>query len=157
MPRDLPVTQIMSAPVTTLTADLSVEDAVGVLVGANINGAPVVDETGRLVGLLDDSDLILSESRLHAPTTIELFGAYIQLPGERKRFEEEIRHALGQTVGEVMGDDPPSVGEQATVEDVATLLLERDISRVPVVDAQQRVIGIVTRGDLVRAIGVGGR
>lgn len=157
MPRELPVTQVMSSPVTTLTGDMSVEEAVGVLVDAGINGAPVVDDEGRLIGLLDDSDLILSEARLHAPTTIELFGAYIQLPGERRRFEDEIRHALGQTVAEVMGDHPPSVTQQATVEDVATLLLERDISRVPVVDEARRVVGIVTRGDLVRAIGVGGR
>ena len=147
-----PVTEVMVAPVTTLTADATIEEATALLVDAGIGGAPVVDDDGRLVGLLDDSDLILSEARLHAPTTIEILGAYIPLPGERRRFSEELRHALGQTVGEVMDDHPPWVDRTATVEDVATLLHDRNVSRVPVIDNDRRVVGIVSRGDLVRAL-----
>ncbi len=152
MPRDLPVTDVMTSPVTTLTPHTTVEDAVALLVDADISGAPVVDSGGRLVGLLDDSDLLVSEARLHGPTTIEILGAYIPLPGERRRFEEEVRAALGQTVADVMEDDPPAVGEEATVEDVATLIHDRRVTRVPVVDDARRVVGIVTRGDLVRAL-----
>ncbi len=152
MPRELPVTAVMSSPVTTLTPDTTVEEAVKALVDAGISGAPVVDGDGRLVGLLDDTDLLVSEARLHAPTTIELLGAYLPLPGERKRFEEELRQALGGVVGQVMDDDPPAVTPDATVEDVATLLHDRSVSRVPVVDAQRTVVGIVTRGDLVKAL-----
>jgi CBS domain-containing protein len=142
----------MTTPVTTLTAGATIEEAASLLVDADIGGAPVVDGHGRLIGLLDDSDLVLSEARLHAPTTIEILGAYIPLPGERRRFEEELRHALGRTVGEVMEDDPPAVGPDATVEDVATLLHDRAVSRVAVVDADRQVVGIVSRGDLVRAL-----
>ncbi len=152
MPRDLPVTEVMTSPVTTLTEDATVEEAVGILVEQDISGAPVVGGDGRLVGLLDDSDLILSEARLHAPTTIELLGAYIPLPGERRRFSQELRHALGRTVREVMDARPPSVATDATVEDVATLIHDRRVSRVPVVDGDRRVVGIVTRGDLVKAL-----
>ena len=152
MPRQLPVTEVMSAPVTTLSPDASIEDAAGVLVEAGISGAPVVDADGRLLGLLDDSDLILSEARLHAPTTIEILGAYIPLPGERRRFSEEVRHALAQTVAEVMDRHPAVVDERATVEDVATLMHDRDVGRVPVVDAEGRVVGIVTPTDLMRVL-----
>jgi CBS domain-containing protein len=152
MPRDLAVSNVMTAPVTTLTADTTIEDAATLLVEADIGGAPVVDGSGRLIGLLDDSDLVLSEARLHAPTTIEILGAYIPLPGERRRFQDELRQALGRTVGEVMEDDPPSVRPDATVEDVATLLHDRAVSRVAVIDADRRVVGIVSRGDLVRAL-----
>ena len=152
MPRDLAVTEVMTTPVTTLTADTTIEEAASLLVEADIGGAPVVDGSGRLIGLLDDSDLVLSEARLHAPTTIEILGAYIPLPGERRRFQDELRHALGRTVGEVMEDDPPSVQPDATVEDVATLLHDRAVSRVAIVDAERRVVGIVSRGDLVRAL-----
>jgi len=152
MPRDLAVTEVMTTPVTTLTADTTIEEAASLLVEADIGGAPVVDGSGRLIGLLDDSDLVLSEARLHAPTTIEILGAYIPLPGERRRFQDELRQALGKTVGEVMEDDPPSVQPDATVEDVATLLHDRAVSRVAVVDAERQVVGIVSRGDLVRAL-----
>ena len=152
MPRDLPVTEIMSSPAITLSPDTTVEEAIGVLVEQGIDGAPVVDENGRLVGLLDDDDLIVAEARLHAPTTIEILGAYIPLPGDLRRFNEEVRQALGRTVEEVMDDDPPSVGLSATVEDVATLLHDRGVSRLPVLDESGGVAGVVTRGDLVKAL-----
>lgn len=153
MPRDLPVTEVMTADVVTVTPDTTVEEAVALLAERGISGAPVVDDDGRLLGLLDDSDLIVSEARLHGPTVIEILGAYFPLPGERHRFDEEVRHALGTTVQEVMDDDPSWVGPDATVEDVATLIVHRHLSRVPVVDDERRVVGIVTRGDLVAAMG----
>lgn len=147
-----PVTDVMTAEVVTLRPEQTIEEAVATLVEHGISGAPVVDGDGRLVGLLDDTDLILSEARLHAPTTIEILGAYLPLPGERHRFEEELRAALGQTVGDVMESEPATVGTGASVEDVATIIVDRDVSRVPVLDADGRVAGIVTRGDLVKGM-----
>jgi CBS domain-containing protein len=147
-----PVIEVMTEQVLTLRPEQTIEEAVAVLAEHDISGAPVIDADGNLVGLLDDTDLILSEARLHAPTTIEILGAYLTLPGERHRFEEELRAALGQTVGEVMDDDPATVGVDASVEDVATIILDREVSRVPVVDADGRLAGIVTRGDLVRGM-----
>ena len=152
MPRDKRVTEVMSSPAITLSPDATVEDAVGLLVDRGIEGAPVVDADGRLVGLLDDDDLIISEARLHAPTTIEILGAYIPLPGEMRRFNEEVRQALGRTVGEIMNDDPPSVRDTGTVEDAATLLHDRAVSRLPVLDESGAVVGVITRGDLVKAL-----
>jgi CBS domain-containing protein len=147
-----PVTEIMTSPVVTLQAEELVEEALVALRSNGISGAPVVDSNGVLVGLLDDSDLIVSEARVHGPTAIEILGAYITVPGEQRRFEQELRHVLAQTVEELMNDDPPSVGPNATVEDVSTIMVDRRISRVPVVDAERRVIGIVTRGDIVEAM-----
>lgn len=152
MPRDLPVTDVMSSPAITLSPDTTVEEAIRVLVDAGIEGAPVVDAEGRLVGLLDNGDLILSEARLHAPTTIEILGAYIPLPGDLKRFNDEVRQALGRTVAEVMDTDVATVTTSATLEDVATLLHDRGVSRVPILDDSGTVVGVATRGDLVKAL-----
>ena len=142
----------MSTAPVTVAPDTTVEDAARLLAGHAIGGAPVVDGEGRLIGLLDDTDLIVSEARLHAPTTIELLGAYLTLPGESHRYAEELRHALAAVVADVMDADPPVVSTDATVEDVATLIIDRDVSRVPVVDADGRVVGIISRGDVVRAM-----
>jgi CBS domain-containing protein len=152
MPRDLPVIDVMSAPPITLTPDVTVEEAIGILVDRGIEGAPVVDEDGRLIGLLDDDDLLVSEARLHAPTTIEILGAYIPLPGDLKRYNDELKQALGRTVADVMDDDPPRVLTTGTVEDVATVMHDRGTSRVPVVDENNMVVGVVTRGDLVKTL-----
>ena len=152
MPRELPVTQIMSRPPITLPPDATVEDAVGILVSNSIGGAPVVEEDGTLLGLVDDDDLLISEARLHAPTTIEILGAYIPLPGDLRRFNDEVRQALGRTVREVMDSHPPTVTEAATVEDVATALHDHGVSRLPVLDSAGKVVGVVTRGDLLKAL-----
>ena len=142
----------MTADPVTVFPDTSVEEAARLLARHSIGGAPVVDERGTLVGLLDDTDLIVSEARLHAPTTIELLGAYLTLPGERHRYSDELRHALAAVVADVMDPDPPAVYADATVEDVATLIVDRDVSRIPVVERDGRVVGIVSRGDVVRAM-----
>lgn len=152
MPRELSVTEVMSSPAITVSPDTTVEEAIRVLVDSGIEGAPVVNAEGELVGLLDDSDLIISEARLHAPTTIEILGAYIPLPGDLKRFNDEVRQALGRTVAEVMDSDVPSVPVTATVEDVATLLHDRRVSRLPVLSDTGEVVGVVTRGDLVKVL-----
>lgn len=153
MPRERPVSEIMTTEVVSVRPDTTVEDTLTLLSRHNISGVPVVDDDGRLVGLLDDSDLLVGEARLHGPTTVELLGAWIPIPGERRRYEEEVRRALAATAGEAMDPDPVSVGPQATVEDVATLIVHRDVSRVPVVDDDNRLLGVVTRGDLVGAMG----
>lgn len=155
MPRELPVSELMTTDVITLHAETTVEEAIALLGEHRISGAPVVDGEGRLVGLLDDSDLIVADARLHAPTVVEILGAYFPLPGERHRFDEDVRHALAGQVGELMDTRPPSVGPAATVEDVATLILDHGVSRVPVVDDGRRVVGVVTRGDLVAAMSRG--
>lgn len=142
----------MTTDLLTLRPAMPLEDAVGLLAERGISGAPVVDADGNLVGLLDDTDLLTSQSRLHAPTTIELLGAYITLPGEQRRFAEEIQHALARTVGEIMDDEFPTVREDGTAEDAASAIVDHGVSRVPVVDADGRLVGIVTRGDLVAAM-----
>jgi CBS domain-containing protein len=153
MPRDLPVTDVMTSPVVTLQATTTVEEALGVLSRNGISGAPVVGADKRLAGVLDDSDLLVAEARLHGPTAIEILGAYIPLPGEQRRFAEEVRHALARTVGDLMDAEAPALGPEATVEDAATIMVDQQVSRIPIVDGERRVIGIITRGDIVEAMG----
>lgn len=153
MARERSVAELMNPDVVIVPESATVEEAVQRLAEHGISGAPVVDADGRLVGLLDDTDLLLSEARVHAPSAIEILGGYIPLPSSLHRFENEVRHALAGTVRELMTADPPALSADDTAEDAATLMLERDVSRVPVVDDDRQVIGIVSRHDLVLAMG----
>ena len=149
--RTTPVRDVMTTDVITFKPSDSVESAARALAERRLGGAPVVDDGGRVVGLLEDDDLILQEARIHFPTVISLLGAYLELPSSLHRFEHEVRKAVGATVADVMDADPPSCSEDDTLERVATLMHDRGLSRLPVV-RDGRLVGIVARGDLVRAL-----
>ncbi len=142
------VRDVMTADVITLRPDQTVAEAADVLSDHAIGAAPVVDGE-RVVGLLNDDDLIVSEARLHLPTTFNLLGAQIVLPGSQHRFEEELEKAVGATVADVMDDEFAPVGPDDALERVATLMHDRNVTHVPVLDGD-RLVGIVARGDLVR-------
>ena len=143
------VRDVMTSDVVTARVDQKVEEAADLLAQHAIGAMPVVDESGALVGLLRDEDLIVSEARLHVPTVISFLSAEIVLPSALHRFEDELRRAVGATVGDVMQKDFPTVTPDASLEDLATVMHDRDVTHVPVVDGD-RLVGIVARGDLVR-------
>lgn len=149
MPDATPVREVMTRDVVTLRPDQSVQEAADVLAGKAIGAAPVVDAGGKLVGLLRDEDLIVSEARLHVPTVISFLGADLVLPSSLHRFEHELKKAAGATVADVMITDFHVAGPDDTLDGVAAEMHDRDVTHVPVVD-DGKLVGIVARGDLVR-------
>jgi CBS domain-containing protein len=78
-------------------------------------------------------------------------GGVIELPGSKKKFERELEQAVAVDVEDAMSRDPITCGPDDTVETIATLMHDHDISRVAVVE-DDRLVGIVARGDILRAI-----
>jgi len=146
------VSEIMTQPVATLAPDTTVPAAADELAAHAVGAMPVVDANGQYLGLLRDDDLLVADGNVHAPTMFYLLGAVIPLPGQMKHVEEELHKVAGQTVADVMDADAPTVTADTSIEDVATLMHERGVTHVPVVDAARKVVGIVARGDVVRFI-----
>ncbi len=151
MPRDMPVREVMTTEVVSFGPDERVQAAAERLVEAGVDAGPVVDAEGRIVGMLSSTDLIVRESRLHIPTVISILGATLELPGEKRRFDEDVEKALGATVAEVMSTEVESCSPDDTLETAATVMHEGNVSRLPVVE-DGRLVGIVSRGDILRAI-----
>ena len=152
MLRELPVRDVMVSDVLTFAPEDNVMDAMRALLVRGIDGAPVIDADGTIVGLLSTADLIVEEARVHLPTVITLLGAYIELPSSKKKFDQDVEKALGSTVGEVMGEAAPTIEPDDTVEYAATIMHEQGADRLPVIDESGAIVGIVARGDIVRAI-----
>jgi CBS domain-containing protein len=146
------VRDVMTPDVVTLRPEQSIADAADVMAVHRFGAMPVVDASGALVGLLRDSDLIVSEARVHVPTFLNILGASIPLPGEMAHVQEELHKVAGSTVGEVMDDDPLTILPDDTLEELATRMSEDEVSHVPVIDAAGRLVGIVARGDIVKFI-----
>jgi CBS domain-containing protein len=149
MDRNTPVREIMTADVITLRPGDKVEDAMRLMVDHNVDAAPVVDEHGQLVGMLSNSDLIVQESELHFPTVLSFLSATIEIG--HKHFEDDLRKALGSKVSDVMSSKSVTISPDDTIERAATLMHEKDVSRVPVV-SDGKLAGIVSRNDVLRAI-----
>lgn len=153
MLRDVPVRDVMVTEVLTFTPDENVRDAMRALVLGDIDGGPVVDEGGLVVGMLSTADLIVEEAQIHLPAVIDLLGGLFELPSSKKRYEADLGKALGATVGEVMTPGTKAtVTPDDTFETAATLMHDLALDRLPVVDDDGVLVGIIARGDIVRAI-----
>jgi CBS domain-containing protein len=150
--RDMRVTEVMTTDVVTFSPDENVQAAMQQLVDRNIDAGPVVDASGTVVGMLSTGDLIVEEARVHFPTVVNFLGVNVTWPFDHKELEDSVSKALGATVGEVMSGDPITVDIVASVEDAATVMHDNEISRVPVVDGDGHLVGLIARGDIVRAI-----
>ena len=154
MPRSTLVQDVMTplADVVSFRPEDRIEDVARRLSERRLGGGPVVDDAGRVVGALSDDDLIVQEAQLHMPTVITVLGAYLELPSSQAHFEEDLRKAVGATVADVMNDEPRSCRPNDTLEQVATVMHEKNVSRLAVVDDDERLVGVIARGDLVRAL-----
>jgi len=116
-------------------------------------GVPVVDEGHRLVGIVTESDLVMrdEEADIHLPRHIDLLGGVIFLES-MKHYEERLRKGLAATVSDMMTPDPITVSPQDSVHDAARIIAERKHNRVPVVDSDGRLVGVVTRVDVLSAL-----
>ncbi len=151
MPRSLPVRDVMTTDVLTFAPTDEVRAAMQALVERGVDAAPVTDH-GKVVGLLSTGDLIVAEGQVHVPTVISLLGATIEWPGERKRFEEDLRKSLGGQVADLMTRDPHTIGADATLEQAATVMHTNDVSRLPVVSEDGALLGLIARGDVIRSM-----
>jgi len=150
---DKTVRDIMTPDPVTVEQAMSVTDAARLMVDRGIRALPVV-KGGELVGLVTEGDLIMKDVKLEYPTYIHLLDGFIMYPPSTTRFEHELKKAVAATVGDVMTAEPHTVQADTSVEDVATLLVDRDVSRLPVLDGDE-LVGIVTKSDVLRSM-IGG-
>lgn len=148
------VGEVMTREPILVTPQTALEEAVKILAAKKIGGLPVVDDSGKLVGVISEGDLMWQEAEVKLPSYIMLLDSviYLENPG---RYQRDLHKALGQTVGEVMSNNPLTVKPEKTVKDAARILNEKRIDRLPVIDDSGKVVGIITRGDIVRIMALG--
>jgi CBS domain-containing protein len=139
----------MTKEVITITPEATIEELARLLIEHKFSGVPVVDANNNLVGIVTENDLISKNKRLHIPTIIRLFDAYIMLGSGR--MEDDIKKMAATTVADVCTKDVVSITEETTLEEVATIMSEQKIHLLPVL-RDNAVVGIVGKADLVGAM-----
>jgi len=142
---------IMSRDVITVRKDSTIKEVVELLVEHKISGAPVVDETDRLIGMISEGDLLYKDRKLQTPAFLEILGGVIYLENPQ-RLSQDLKKMTASVVTELMTKKVFTVREITPVQEIASLMIKRKINRVPVVDEAEKVVGIVSRQDLVRSI-----
>ncbi|MDP5337028.1 MAG: CBS domain-containing protein [Nodularia sp. (in: cyanobacteria)] len=145
------VTDVMTRDPIVLRTETPLKEAIQILAEKRISGIPVVDDVGKLVGIISETDLMWQETGVTPPAYIMFLDSVIYLQNPAT-YERELHKALGQTVGEVMSKNPITISPEKTVKEAAQLMHDRSIHRLPVIDSESQVVGILTRGDIVRAM-----
>ena len=130
-PRLIPVYDAMRRPPVTVPAAASIEEAADLMRRHEIHSLPVVDEDGVLEGILTDSDLLAAVAGVAAP----------------------VRDVGSLLVARVMTSDPITIDADATLEEAAGMLLEGGFRHLPVLDADARLVGMLSERDLRSAFG----
>jgi CBS domain-containing protein len=143
------VSDVMTPDPTVVSPDTPLNEAIKILAEKRISGLPVVTNDGKLIGVISETDLMWQETGVTPPAYIMLLDSviYLENPG---RYERDLHKALGQTVGEVMTKDPITVKPTKPLREAAQLMHDRSVHRLPVVDDRGHVVGILTRGDIIR-------
>ncbi len=139
---------IMTRKVTTVKADTPILDAANLMLQKHISGLPVVDETGKLIGMVSEGDFIrrseIGTQRLRIRWLDFLMGA--------GKVALNFVHEHGRKVGEIMTqDDLCTATEDMPLEELVRLMERHNVKRLPVMRGD-RLVGIVTRSDLLRAV-----
>lgn len=145
------VEEIMSRDVITVLPEDTVEKAALLMLQHHVGGLPVIDADGRPVGMVTEGDLIRRAADFEAPGYLPILGAIIYLDDPLK-FVQEMRQAMSLHIGGLMSTDLYTVNPGDTLTDAATLMLRQKVKRLPVVDQEGRLTGILSRRDLVAAL-----
>jgi len=147
------VAEIMNADVPSVSPDDEARAAVDLLAKTDMGGIAVVDEDRRVVGIVSESDLILSdeESDLHLPHYLNIMGGIVFV-GSMKGFEKRLDKAFATKVSELMSSDPIVARTYEACDRVAKKIADKHHNHLPVVDDDGRLAGMVTRADALAAL-----
>jgi len=141
------VKDFMTSQVVTVKPETLILDAARLMLEHKISGLPVVDDGGRVVGIISEHDLLRrgkSDVQTQRPHWLRLMIEPANLADESARFQE-------RKVRDAMTSDPVTITETAPLEEAGRLIGENDIKRLPVV-RDHKLVGIIARADIVRAI-----
>lgn len=141
---------IMSEELITVTPATPVIEAARILLEKRINGLPVVDEAGRLVGIICQSDLVAQQKRFPIPSVFNLLDGLIPISSP-KLLEKEMQKIAASRVAEAMSSNPETVNPETSLEEIATLMVSKGFHTLPVVE-RGKLVGIIGKEDVLRTL-----
>ena len=142
---------IMTERVLSVALDTPVAHVARLLREKHISGVPVVNQQGRVVGIVTEIDLIKRHARVHMPIYLPFLDSPIFLEDPR-RYQEDVRRVLGTTAEEIMTRKVRTASPDTSVEDLATMMVEDRANPIPILDEEGVLVGIVSHTDIVHLV-----
>ncbi|HLX15626.1 MAG TPA: CBS domain-containing protein [Bradyrhizobium sp.] len=140
--------QIMTRPVISVTPETTIVEAANTMLQKHVSGLPVLDANGKLVGIISEGDFI-RRSEIGTQRKRGRFLKFILGPGKEA---SDFVHEHGRKVSEIMTTEPLlTAGEETPLEEIVALMEKNNVKRLPVI-RQDKVVGIVTRSNLLQAV-----
>lgn len=139
--------QIMTRSVVTVTPETTILEAANIMLQRHISGLPVVNNTGKLVGIVTEGDFI----RRSEIGTQRKRGRWLKFILGTGVEADEFVHENGRKVAEVMATDPVTVTEDTALDEIVRLMEKKHVKRLPVLSGD-KVVGIVSRSNLLQAV-----
>ncbi|MCK5323782.1 MAG: CBS domain-containing protein [Desulfobulbaceae bacterium] len=146
----LTASDIMTRDIITVSPDTGITKAAQLLLENHINGIPVVESSGRLVGIICQSDLVVQQKEFPLPSFFTLLDSFITLPSPRQ-IEKEVEKISAITVSKAMTKKPVTVRPDTQIETLAALMVDKNFHTIPVVD-EDKLVGIVGKEDLLKTL-----
>ena len=142
---------LMTETVITVEPNRPLRDLALIFLDHNISGVPVVDTDGRVLGIATESDLIFHSKRLKVPAVLPILDSFILLDSPEK-IEKELRKIGAASVEDIYSSPAITITPDTALDEIASLMTEKKIHTLPVVDDTGAMLGIVGKKDIIRTI-----
>jgi len=141
---------IMTRDILSVTPDTEIVNAAKILLKNRINGLPVIDDSGKLVGILCQSDLVAQQKSIPIPSVFTLLEGFVPLTST-KRIDKEVEKIAALKVKQAMTPKPVTVRPETNIEEIAKLMVDQKYHTLPVMEGN-KVVGIVGKEDVLKTL-----
>jgi len=150
---EISVADIMTKKVVSVNPDTSLIEAAQIITEHNFDGLPVIDEEDRLLGIITEYDLISKKSIIYLPTLQIIIKNMPVIEKDKSQFRKDIELISSLTVKDVMNKNPITLSDKTNLkETVATFCKHHRINPIPVIDENNKVVGVISRFDILKPL-----
>jgi CBS domain-containing protein len=141
---------IMNREVITVTDESTVKELAQILSLHQISGVPVINNNGKMIGVVTESDLIFQTKKVHIPTVITILDSVFYLESPEK-MGDEMKKMAGIKVKDILTSTPITVTETTQLDEIATIMAEKNVHTLPVMNGDT-LVGIIGKKDIIRTL-----
>lgn len=145
------VRDLMTRHVVGVRPEQSLIEAAQILFDHNFDGLPVTDDSGRLVGIITQYDLISKGANIHLPTFIQLMKNLPLYKKDKAMIKPGLENIVSLKISDVMNTDPITIGPDQPVDEASAMFTQHHrVNPIPVINSSRQLVGIISRYDIIR-------